>query len=80
MLATGSNLNKNHSKLSTKSVAELRSHDSTEFFNNMVVDVKTAAYNKQKEAVKQFLVEEFGQRCNFSDNFVDKVIERINNN
>ena len=79
MLSTGSKFKNNCSKLSTKSVAELRSYDSAEFFDNMVVDVRTAAYNKQCNTVRQFLVEEFGQRCNFSDNFVDKVIERINN-
>ena len=67
----------NQSKLSTGSVDELKTLNSREVFGNMMVDIKPATHSKERQAVRDFLKNEFGDKYNFSESFVDKVIEKL---
>lgn len=73
-------INKNMSRLSTGSVSDLKKQDTREVFGNMMVDIKEIAIQKQRESVRQFLKQEFGDKRNFSESFIDKVLERLNTN
>lgn len=64
------------SKISTNPVENLKNRTSKEVFGNMM-DIKTFANEKQREVVKQFLRNEFGDNYKFTESFVDKVIARM---
>jgi hypothetical protein len=49
-----------------------------EIFSNMLVDCRKNTNNIRREAVRQFLRQEFGDKQQFSESFITRVLERLN--
>lgn len=50
-----------------------------DIFSNMIVDHRAIKDTPERIAVKNFVKHEFGENFKFSESFIDKVLERLQN-
>ncbi len=48
-----------------------------DIFANMLIDCRKEPEAFQREVVRHFLYEEFGDKVQFSENFITKVLEKL---
>lgn len=67
----------NTTKLNSQSTVDLKNKSSRQVFGNMMVDVKNAASQTERNEIRKLLEFEFGEQYRFSDNFIDLVLQRL---